>query len=40
MKYHPRFFKLVEEIKEIHSRKNADYADKEDSLSNLRIREL
>lgn len=33
---HPEFYKLVEEIKEIHSKKNRDYAG-DDPLSNLRL---
>lgn len=35
---HPDFYKLLEELKEIHSRKNHDYAGK-DPLSNLKMSE-
>lgn len=35
---HPRFYELVETIKQLHSRKNQDYADSEhDPLSNFRL---
>ncbi len=30
---HPRFYELLEELKELHGRKNADYSKEEDSLS-------
>lgn len=33
---HPRFYELLQEIAELHSRKNADYAQDKDPLSNLR----
>ena len=33
---HPRFFALLDEMAEIHSRKNSDYAKSEDPLSNLK----
>ena len=33
---HPRFYKLLEEIAELHNRKNSDYAENENPLSNLR----
>lgn len=33
---HPRFYELLEEIKDLHSRKNANYAEDNDPLSNLR----
>jgi hypothetical protein len=35
---HPDFYKLIDELKEIHSRKNHDYAGK-DPLSNLKVSE-
>jgi len=34
---HPEFYKILEELKEIHSNKNHDYAKKEDPLSNLKM---
>jgi len=33
---HPQFYVIVEELKELHSRKNRDYAQK-DPLSNLKM---
>lgn len=36
---HPDFYKILEEMADLHSRKNADYANK-DPLSNLRMCEL
>lgn len=33
---HPRFYQLCREIAELHSRKNSDYAQDDDPLSNLR----
>lgn len=33
---HPRFHQLLEEIGELHNRKNADYAGGHDPLANLR----
>ncbi len=33
---HPRFYELLEEIADLHSRKNTDYATDEEPLSNLR----
>jgi hypothetical protein len=33
---HPRFYELVDEISELHSRKNHDYAGKGDSLANFK----
>ena len=33
---HPRFKELLEEIKDLHERKNTNYATEEDPLSNLR----
>ena len=33
---HPRFYELVDEISELHSRKNHDYATDEDPLSNFK----
>lgn len=33
---HPRFYELIEEICELHARKNADYARDDDPLSNFR----
>lgn len=33
---HPRFYELVEEICELHARKNADYSRDDDPLSNFR----
>ena len=35
---HPKFYKLIEELKEIHSSKNHDYAG-QDPLSNLKMSE-
>lgn len=35
----PRFYKLLDEIAELHSRKNHDYARTEDPLSNFRMSE-
>ena len=34
---HPRFYELLEEIKETHNRKNHDYAQDKDPLSNLKM---
>ena len=34
---HPRFYELLDEMKQIHDRKNADYSKDEDPLSNFRI---
>ncbi len=34
-KGHPRFYELIERMKEIHSSKNQDYAKEEDPLQNL-----
>lgn len=39
MNGHPRFFELLEKIKDTHNRKNSDYARKEDPLSNLKSSE-
>lgn len=36
---HPRFYKLLIEMAELHSRKNANYAKTNDPLSNLRVAE-
>lgn len=36
---HPEFYKIVEELKDLHSRKNHDYAGN-DPLMNLRMCEL
>lgn len=33
---HPRFYKLLDEISDLHSRKNHDYAGKQDPLANLK----
>jgi len=33
---HPEFYKILDELKELHSRKNQDYAN-EDPLSNLKM---
>lgn len=33
---HPRFYKLLEEMADLHDRKNHDYSKEEDPLSNLR----
>lgn len=33
---HPRFYELLDEIAELHSRKNSDYASDTEPLSNLR----
>ena len=33
---HPLFYDLLEEMADLHARKNANYADPEDPLSNLR----
>lgn len=35
----PRFYKLLEEIADLHSRKNHDYSRAEDPLSNFRMSE-
>jgi len=34
---HPKFYELLEEIKEIHSSKNHDYAKTTDPFSNLKM---
>lgn len=34
---HPKFIDYVEEMKDIHSAKNHDYADQEEPLSNFRV---
>ena len=36
LKGHPRFYELIEKMKQIHSSKNQDYASSEDPLKNLR----
>ena len=36
MNGHPRYYEIIEELKELHSRKNSDYASAGDPLSNLR----
>jgi hypothetical protein len=36
---HPKFYEILEQLADLHSRKNADYANK-DPLSNLRMCEL
>jgi len=33
---HPRFYEIIEQMKELHSRKNHDYAGTSDPLKNLR----
>lgn len=33
---HPRFYEIVEELKELHSNKNHDYSGEKDPLRNLR----
>lgn len=33
---HPEFYKIIDELKDLHSRKNQDYAN-EDPLSNLKM---
>ena len=33
---HKRFYQLLDEISDLHSRKNHDYAGKQDSLANFR----
>src|SRR3990167_4121170 len=33
----PRFYELLEEIADLHNRKNANYAEDDDPLSNLRL---
>jgi hypothetical protein len=33
---HPRFYELLEQMAELHSRKNHDYADQADPLSNFK----
>ena len=35
-KGHPRFYELLEQIADLHERKNSDYAEDNDPLSNLR----
>lgn len=35
-KGHPRFYQLLEELADLHERKNQNYATSEDPLSNLR----
>ena len=32
----PKFYKLLDEMADLHSRKNADYTGKDDPLANLR----
>lgn len=39
MNGHPRFYELVEKIKDTHNRKNSDYAKQNDPLSNLKSSE-
>lgn len=34
---HPRFYQLLEEIADLHARKNANYSKDNDPLSNLRM---
>jgi hypothetical protein len=34
---HPRFYELLDEMRELHNRKNADYSKDEDPLSNFRL---
>ena len=36
MNGHPRFYELLDELKDLHSRKNSDYATDEEPLSNLK----
>lgn len=36
---HPKFYKLLEEMADLHSRKNSNYAKDSDPLSNLRVAE-
>jgi hypothetical protein len=36
---HPRFYELIEEICELHQKKNSDYARDDDPLSNFRASE-
>ena len=36
LKGHPRFYALLETIADLHSRKNQNYADDKDPLSNLK----
>jgi len=33
---HPKFYKILEELRELHSRKNHDYATSDDPLSNFK----
>lgn len=33
---HPRFYKILDEMADLHSRKNANYAEDQNPLSNLR----
>jgi hypothetical protein len=40
MSGHPRFYQLLDELKDLHDRKNADYSEEDDPLSNLRLCEL
>lgn len=37
---HPDFYKIIDELKEIHSNKNHDYAGKSDPFKNFRLSEL
>ena len=36
---HPRFYEIIEEMKDLHSRKNSNYAEDGDPLSNLKASE-
>lgn len=37
MNGHPRFYEILKEMAELHSRKNHDYSDSKDPLSNLKM---
>jgi len=38
-KGHPDFYRILQELEELHDRKNSDYAKDSDPLSNLRMSE-
>jgi hypothetical protein len=37
MSGHPRFYELLDEMKAMHDKKNADYAETDEPLSNFRL---